>query len=151
MLELQPRIRDSALNFLAIREHSQLELRQKLLRKDFPLELINEVLNQLHAENLQSDARFTESFIRSRINKGQGYLRIRYELQQLGISAALLNEYLDENDAQWQQLAQQVRKKKFGTALPRDPKQKAKQIRFLQYRGFSATQIQRALRLEDEM
>ncbi len=151
MSELQPRIRDSALNFLAIREHSQLELRQKLLRKDFPLELINQVLVQLHAENLQSDARFTESFIRSRANKGQGCLRIRYELQQLGIAAAVVNEYLDENDELWQQLAQQVRKKKFGTALPRDPKQKAKQIRFLQYRGFSATQIQRALRLEDEM
>lgn len=150
-MELKQKIRDSALNFLAIREHSRLELRQKLLNKTFPAEWVDQVLAQLHAENLQSDARFAESFIRSRANKGQGCLRIRYELQQLGIAAAVVNEHLDENDELWQQLAHQVRKKKFGTALPRDPKQKAKQIRFLQYRGFSATQIQRALRLEDEM
>lgn len=143
-MELQQRIRDSALNFLAIREHSRLELRQKLLRRDFPSELIDPVLNQLSADNLQSDVRFTESFIRSRTNKGQGFLRIRYELQQLGINSVLIAEYLDENDERWLQLAQQVRTKKFGDTLPRDPKQKAKQIRFLQYRGFSATQIQSA-------
>lgn len=146
-------IRDSALTFLSIREHARAELRQKLLNKQFPRDAIEQVLTQLQAENLQSDARFTESWIRSRANRGYGPLRIRYELQQHEIADHLLQEFLDTNDAQWNDAARQVRHKKFGDGLPRDLKQKAKQIRFLQYRGFNTTQIKyalMALSVEDE-
>ncbi|MEZ5671543.1 MAG: regulatory protein RecX [Thiotrichaceae bacterium] len=91
-----------------------------------------------------SEARFTESFIRSRRNKGYGPIRIRYELQQHGIVEPMLSELLDSHDPQWTRVARRERHKKFGTSLSLDLKQKAKQIRFLQYRGFSTAQIKEA-------
>jgi len=144
-MELLQTIRDHALNFLSIREHARAELRQKLLSKKFPLDGIEQVLMQLQADDLLSDARFTESFIRSRRNKGWGPVRIRYELQQHQIAEDLLNELLDSHDEQWTEAARRVRQKKFGTAIATDMKQKAKQIRFLQYRGFNTTHIKHAI------
>ena len=144
-MELLQTIRDHALNFLSIREHARAELRQKLLSKKFPLEAIEPVLTQLQADDLLSDARFTESFIRGRMNKGYGPVRIRYELQQLQIAEDLLNELLDSRDVQWIEAAQRVRQKKFGESVPTDMKQKAKQIRFLQYRGFNTVHIKHAI------
>jgi len=131
-----------AVDYLSRREYASLELRQKLLQKKFESALIDEVLAQLQTDNLLSDARFTESFIRSRMNKGYGELRIKQELKQRGISNELIEHYLpDECDEIWLELAEQVREKKFSSTLPTDKNNMMKQVRFLQYRGFSQSQI----------
>lgn len=139
-LQTDTKIRSVALDLLAQREHSRLELQNKLLQKDFAREEVESLLNILITENLLSDERFCEAFIRSRITKGQGELRIKEELRQRGVSHELIHRYLS-NQNKWQEKIETVRRKKFGDEIPKDFKERAKQMRFLQYRGFSIEQI----------
>ena len=144
-------IRNRAMNYLARREHSYQELRDKLLRKGFELSLIDLVLTKLQENRLLSDQRFTDCFIQSRINKGQGPLRIKQELQSRGIDKNLVDSVLQNYDNHtWQPLANQVRHQHFGSQLPQDSQERAKQFRFLQYRGFTSEQIRIALTHESE-
>ena len=143
-------VRISAMNILAGREHSIIELRQKLKKKfskDDDIthvdELIEIVLRQLLDDNLLNEARFTECFIRSRINKGSGPVRIRHELMERGISSELTNDYLDDSYDFWQQHIEAVRNKRFGIQLPEDYKEQSRQSRFLYQRGFSGEFIRR--------
>ncbi len=146
-------IRMSAMNILAGREHSVAELRQKLQRKlakynDFSemaiiTPLIEEVLEQLTADRLLDDARFTECFVRSRINKGSGPIKIRHELAARGIAGELTDEYLDNSYDFWQAHIDAVRQKRFGEQYPQDYKEQSRQSRFLYQRGFSGELIQR--------
>lgn len=129
-------IKNSALNLLARREHSQQELRAKLLVREFAREEIEQVLQILKKENLQSDARFAESYARMRINRGYGPLRISQELQQRGINNDLIAENLAQDKEFWLEKMNEVKHKKFGSKIPKDFVEKAKQLRFLQYRGF---------------
>jgi len=143
-------VRISAMNILAGREHSIVELQQKLKKKfskndDIAHldELIEIVLQQLLDDNLLNEARFTECFIRSRINKGSGPVRIRHELMERGISSELTNDYLDDSYGFWLQHIEAVRNKRFGIQLPEDYKEQIKQSRFLYQRGFSGEFIRR--------
>ena len=130
------KIKSYTLNLLARREHSQLELSRKLAAKGYPDDLINNLLQELASENLQSNARFTEEYIRMRANRGYGPLRIRMELCERGINQDMIDQFLNENDPEWQARAEIARQKKFGAAVPHDFKSRAQQLRFLQYRGF---------------
>lgn len=138
-------IRQFALDALSRREHSRFELTKKLLAKEFPQDLIEVELTRLVELGYLSDARFTEVFIRSRTNRGCGPLRIIQELRQRGIGAELL-ESVDARDPEWQRLANTLRCKRFGEALPHSQKEKAAQLRFLLYRGFSQSQCYQALK-----
>jgi len=130
-----------ACDFLARREHSRKELRDKLLRTCDDEDLIEELLEKLSAEGLQSDARFTESFILQRISKGQGPLKIRQDLSQRGIDQDLIEQYLNAASINWLAAAEAARSKKFGDVLPADYQVKAKQSRFLYGRGFNSELI----------
>jgi len=143
-------IRISAMNILAGREHSVFELEQKLKRKYIQQDactnndaLISKVMERLIADDLVDDERFTECFIRSRINKGSGPVKIRHELSERGISREISNEYMDDSYAFWKQHIIAVREKRFGVQYPKDYKQQAKQSRFLYQRGFSGEFIRR--------
>ncbi|MFA5530400.1 MAG: regulatory protein RecX [Thiohalomonadaceae bacterium] len=142
-------VRRAAVALLARREHSARELRAKLVRKGAPAELVAEVVAALAAEGLQSDTRFTEVYVRSSIARGQGLVRIRAALREHGIGEPVMDEALGACAADWPEQLEQVRRKRFGAALPDDPKERARQARFLQYRGFSAEQIRRALNDRD--
>lgn len=145
---LQP-LYQRAIRLLASREHSRLQLFRKLTDKGFDSEQVDSVLALLAQQNLQSDERFTEDFIHSRINRGQGPIRIQAELRERGASDELINEYLDFSDVTWSEQVDEVRRKRFGHALPEDYQTRAKQARFLQYRGFTSEQIRRALGQSD--
>lgn len=108
------------------------------------------MIGELQREGLQSDERFTETFVHSRAERGYGPLRILRELRQKGISDALIRDYVDANDPEWQQRASRARIKRFGHQLPTNYKDKAKQSRFLQQRGFSGEQIRRVINEDDE-
>ena len=133
-------IRRKAMDLLARREHSVAELRRKLLDKGFEQPAVDVQLQKLECENLLSDQRFAESYANYRSKKGFGPLRIKQELKEKGINDGLLREFLG-NDKFWQSLAKEVREKRFGSAAPQDYKDKVKQMRFLQYRGFSNEQL----------
>jgi regulatory protein len=139
-------MRAAALRRLARREHSRVELVRKL-RDDFATEtvLIERVLDQLVAEGLQSDARFTEALVASRIRRGQGPQRIRRELVERGIDTALVEHALMAADVDWCALALTVSTQKFGRKSAQDWPERARRARFLQYRGFGADEIQAVL------
>jgi len=142
-------VRATAMNLLARREHSTQELRDKLLTRGFEDDVIVPALQTLSREGLLSDERFTESFIHSRMERGSGPVKIRAELRQRGVADEIISDWLDERDRMWLERAETVRCKKFGSALPVDYKEKARQARFLQYRGFSAEQTRQVLRDDD--
>lgn len=140
-------LRSRALAMLTRREHSQLELKQKLAELGGTPEQIDSILAELSSQSWQDDRRFTEVFIRSCARKGQGPLNIQQELKQRGImDKELISELLAEHD--WFELAQQTRSKKFGDDLPLERKEQARQLRFLQYRGFSSEQCWHALKAD---
>lgn len=98
--------------------------------------IVEQQLGLLVEEKLQSDDRFVESFINGRKAKGHGPRRIRHALRQKHVSEQLLEEYLDENDPEWFERAKVVYCKKFGSGTPRDYREKARRMRFMQQRGF---------------
>ncbi|WP_371924876.1 regulatory protein RecX [Endozoicomonas sp. SCSIO W0465] len=128
------------MDLLARREHGFTELARKLSSR-FPPELVTEALTRLREERLQSDDRFVESYVYSRQQRGYGPLRIKSELFQKGIDSAMIGQYLQEQHASWEQLAQQVKEQKFGRHSPEDGKARARIIRFLIQRGFTTEQI----------
>jgi regulatory protein len=128
----------ACLRYLAQREHSAAELRQKLTAKGFSEPLVVEVISKFIDSNLQSDVRFAECFIRSRIAKGYGFYRIRQELKLRGISAddlAALGEW------DWDNLIKKVYAKKYGHTVPNSIEDRASRELFLRRRGFSHEQI----------
>jgi regulatory protein len=127
---------------LAIREYSCQELRQKLSQRRVDPLLLEQVLEQLQQAGLQSDERFTESFIDIRIRKGQGPVRIRRELQERGVDDGLISRFLAIYDGEWRELLQQVHDTKFGQGPASDNKELIKRARFLEYRGFADEMIQ---------
>lgn len=129
------------MRLLAQREHSALELWYKLRGRGFDEAVIGDTLESLKEDNLLSDARFTENYIRSRMAKGFGVLRIQAELRERGISDELIAANLSQPDSDWLALASEVRQKKFGWAVPHLYEERMKQARFLQYRGFTAEHI----------
>jgi regulatory protein len=141
MDELKPGdLRLRAMNLLARREHLRAELSRKL-RQRFGTDnelAIESVLDDLEEENLLSDSRFTQSYIRHRSARGYGPDRIRQELRQKGVDVQLLEESMSVAEVDWADRARDVRRKKFGEEEPGDFREKARQLRFLNYRGFGS-------------
>lgn len=135
----------SAMNLLAMREHSAAELRQKLQKKFGDFELVSQVVEDLTTRNLQSDERFAEAFVKMRIHQGKGPMRILYELREKGIAEELIAVLVDLSDQLWLGLAKEVCTKRFGTVSGASQQDKAKQARFLQYRGFAPIHIRGVL------
>jgi len=133
-------LNERAMNLLARREHSVAELVTKL-SIDFEYDDIIIAINKLTEKNLQSDQRFAENYLRYRSQRGFGYQKIRQELKERGVDAGLISETCAESDIDWFALAADARCKRFGEQQPEDYKERAKQQRFLQSRGFTHEQI----------
>lgn len=131
----QKPLREQALANLARREHSRLELSRKLEHAGHPPEEINLLLDEFEARNWLSDRRFAESYVADhRVRSGT--MKLAYELRQRGIDDSIIQAVLNgQNDSELER-AREVWRKKFGTP-PANAQEKAKQIRFLQGRGFS--------------
>ncbi|MCE8016687.1 regulatory protein RecX [Halomonas sp. MCCC 1A17488] len=140
--------RDDAIRLLARREYSRAELTQRLASRAHPTEAIDACLDALAEAGLQSDARFAESFLRSRVMRGQGPLKVRAELERRGVErgliAAALAEAEREGEVDWFELAREVLERRFSG--PGDtPRERARRERFLAARGFDFEQIRHAL------
>lgn len=131
---------NKALSLQGRREHSRVELTQKLKLFGASAVQIEETLVRLAEYSLQSDDRFAESLVRSQLLRGRGQRAIKQVLQQRGLDAehpALAEQTVDTD---WTLKAQELLQRRFGANLSRDAKEKARYIRFLQYRGFSMGQ-----------
>jgi len=137
------------MDLLARREHSRLELSQKLGRR-FPhqRELLEDEISILETEGLQSDARLAEAFVRVRTSRGQGPVKIRMELRGKGVPDETISLALEQCGIDWFELVSEVALKKYGDHFRQENvsqraslKTKAKVSRFLQQRGFSFEHI----------
>jgi regulatory protein len=142
--------RQQALDLLARREHSRLELERKLSTRSYADDVIADTLDALERAGLLDSSRFAESFARSRIARGQGPLRIQRELIERGLSGAMADSALAALDIDWTALARSVRTKKFGASVPRAFAERVRESRFLQYRGFTSDQIRAVLDLDPD-
>jgi len=133
------------MDWLSRREHTLDELRAKLAAREINLPDIEATVTTLADEGLVSDERFAESFVASRLRRGQGPVRIRIDMRRKGVSAELIRTHVDEADEDWIALAIEVRSKRFGNSSPVVYREKARQSRFLQYRGFDSEQIRYAV------
>ena len=137
--------RKKAMDYLARREHSRDELCRKMEKAGFEMNATLDAIEQLQKDGLQNDRRFVDAFVQSRISQGKGPTRIRADLAQRGIRDPMIHEVLSETDVDWLALAMATRAKKFGADIPAEFKEKARQMRFLQYRGFEPEQIRAAV------
>ena len=135
-------IRRVVLHWLTRRDYSQHEITQKLKVKAYPTEAIHTVVADLAQAGLINESRFTENYIYWRRGKGYGPLRISMELRSRGIPSEMIAEQLQITDNAWFAEAQKAWQKQFKGKLPADFKLRAKQMRFLQYRGFTREQIE---------
>ena len=152
----EPTLRARALQYLARREYSRAELAAKLrpyaeaedeFEQAQPVD-IDELLDGLAASGYLSDERAVTQILHARRPRF-GAQRIAHELHQKGISHELIEKALPALKETELETAHRVWQKKYG-ALPRDAKEKASQMRFLQSRGFSMEVIFKVLRHDDE-
>ncbi|AVO79544.1 MULTISPECIES: recombination regulator RecX [Klebsiella] len=146
------RLLDRAIRILAMRDHSEQELRRKLaapvMSKNGPeaLDVIPEELEQVVAWCIENryldDNRFVGQFIASRSRKGYGPARIRQELSQKGIARQAVEQAMRECDIDWVSLARAQAQRKYGEPLPSAFAEKVKIQRFLLYRGYLMEDIQ---------
>ncbi len=134
-----------AVRLLSRREHSAFEIRDKLQKRDFDETEIAQTISELQQGGWLSDERFAEAYIRMRQLKGFGPIRIAMELNERGVDECIVDEYLHADDDAWQQVLVQQYQKKYKNKVIADYSDKAKRIRFLQYRGFPLDQIYRVV------
>lgn len=142
-----PDPKTQALKLLARREHSARELKRKLAARGITDEDAAAAVEHAVAENWQSDARYAEMLVRTRVAGGYGPVRIEAELEVAGVPSDRIRAALGEAAVDWHELAVAVHAKKFGRA-PKSSAERAKQYRYLQGRGFDASQISAALKGE---
>lgn len=138
-----------AVFMLSRRDYGCVELKRRLARrireteKDSPTEehCLPQVIEKLLESQYLDDNRTVYSFFRSYLNKSYGPLRIRQELRAKGFPSEIIERVLEETETDWYELCQIVKEKKFGSDKPKDYKEKAKQIRYLHYRGFTTEYI----------
>lgn len=140
----KPSLKARALSFLAAREHSRQELARKLARHAEADDDIESVLDWLQAQSFLSEARFAESLVNRRAGR-YGNSRILLELQQHGLDPQAVVGLKQDLQSSEGERAWAVWQRKFG-APAADAAGVAKQLRFLQQRGFSHAAIQAVLR-----
>lgn len=141
------RLRSYAFAVLTRKEYSKKDLIEKLSLYAEDREEVLTLVDELSRENYQSDQRVAEMIVRSQIRQGKGPNRIKLALNAKSIDKTLAKQDMDEID--WYEQAYQLKVKKFGIEVATDPKIKAKQIRFLQYRGFEMDAIMKAIRKKE--
>lgn len=140
-------LRERALRLLARREHSRFELSRKLEAAGFSSNDVTPLLDQFEAKNWLSDQRFAESYVADHRARA-GSIKLAYDLRQRGVSNSVIDAVLSSNRDSEFERAREVWQKKFD-AVPTDPSGKARQIRFLQGRGFAAEVIRRVIQAAD--
>ena len=142
--------RAMAYRYLGQREHSCKELADKLVRRGVPEDIATIAVDELADENLVSDHRFAEAYVRSRVARLNGPLKIRAELSRKGIEASLIDMALACHDEEWVQLALAWGRRR--ARKPFDKTERARVYRNGGSRGFTHEQMMSAIdSLRDEI
>ena len=135
--------RAAAVTLLARRDFASAELGTRLRAQGFDEAVAEEVIARLAEAGVLDDRRFAENYVSWHAGRGQGPIRIGAELRRHGLPEALVDAAL-ASGPDWCELARRARRAKFGRTPPASWADKARQARFLQYRGFSADHIRGA-------
>ena len=131
---------NKALDIVSRREHSEKEIKNKLLEKFDAPEIIEQVVLKLIENNLINDVRFAEMYVLLRKRKGFGPKKIQFELMARGIDDSISSLVITE-EGSWKEAAQKAFNKKFKNGASQEFKERNKQKTFLQNRGFSFEEI----------
>lgn len=134
----------AAIPWLARRDYCSAELRERLLAAGYEPAAVESALARLQADRTLDDGRYAERYVAYHAGRGEGPVRIRRQLLDLGVPTDLVERALG-TEADWRGRAREVRARRFGAAPPHCWKEKARQAKFLQYRGFSSDHIAFAL------
>lgn len=137
---------DKALALLARREHSARELKSKLARKGLDANESAKALADLRAKDYQSDARFGEMLIRTRIAGGYGPRWILADLRQHGITEAAAQALIDAAEPDWPALVRDLMRRRFGAKRAVSLAERSRRAAFLLRRGFDAHTVQSSTR-----
>lgn len=142
-------LKTRALRYLSIREYSRKELAQKLAPHASSDDDLDTLLQWLQEQGFLSEERFVDTYVR-RQSARYGSMRILRELEAThGLDESALRHAQAEMQIDEFERARRVWQKKFGRK-PSDMREKARQIRFLQYRGFSADTIRQVMNRDEE-
>jgi regulatory protein len=144
----EPTPTQRALGLLVRREHSQRELTRKLRARGIDGEEATAAVEKLKAAGWQDDARFAENLVRSRAAAGFGPLRIRAELGTHGLEREAVAAAMEGFDGDWNEIARDLVKRRFGAALDRAQQRKAAEL--LIRRGFGGDQVRAATRFDPD-
>jgi regulatory protein len=144
----KPDAYNKALALLARREHSARELKSKLARRGLDADASAAAVSRLQSKDYQSDARFGEMLVRSRIAQGYGPRWITAELKTHGISESRARAMLDAAEPDWPALVRQQLRRRYGARPAANLAERAKRAAFLLRRGFDAATVQSITRAE---
>jgi regulatory protein len=135
------KIKNQAFRFLSLRNHSSHELTLKLIKKNYPKELIDDAIDQLKVKNFINDREFAKQFIEEKVNKKKsGFYKIKSELNKKGIERELIEELLSGLDSEISlENAFKLAKKKYDQLIQKKTdhrKLKQKIFSFLASKGF---------------
>ena len=133
----------AAIAILARRDLPSGELRERLQARGFAPEAVAAALTVLAGEGAVDDQRYAHNYVAYHAGRGQGPIRIAVQLRTLGVPQPLIDAAIDAGP-EWPALAAAARARRFGASAPESWRDRARQARFLQYRGFSADHIRAA-------
>lgn len=136
---------DHAVSLLARRDYASGELARTLSKMTENREKIDKALSRLVECGYLDDNRLITHMIDKHVRKKHGPARIKQEIRQKGFSPELVEQVLEKVDVDWYAMARELKVSKFGDAVASEAKEKNKQIRYLQYKGFSMDMIFEAL------
>lgn len=140
-------IRKKILDLLSRREHSKYELVLKLERRVDSSDKLLKEIDKISDQNLQSDERFSESYIRSRYNSGFGPSRIKYDLSKRRVAESIINDAFIEIDLNWVEKLKKENIKKYGNENPKNMQELSKRTKFFVQRGFDQEMIRKIIYL----
>lgn len=140
-------IRKKILDLLSRREHSKYELVLKLERRVDSSDKLLKEIDKISDQNLQSDERFSESYIRSRYNSGFGPSRIKYDLVKRRVAESIINDAFREIDLNWVEKLKKENIKKYGNENPKNMQELSKRTKFFVQRGFDQEMIRKIIYL----
>jgi regulatory protein len=143
MRKQTPSLRERALGYLTRREYSHAELYRKL-QPYAGDEDLDALLDEFKQRDWLSDARYADQMVHARRGK-YGSMKVAHELRTQGVAEELVDKALEELQANEQETARNLWRRKFGTP-PKSREEWAKQARFLQGRGFATDIIRQVLR-----
>jgi regulatory protein len=131
----------AGLRILNYRFNSEAELRAKLDRKEFPRDAIDAAIERLRREKWLDDSRFAAAFVRTRLRKGIGRLRIKRELMAAGVESSAIAQALDLPDHDDRAAAVVAAKKRLAVLRRRDDDDAIRQklIAYLFRQGYDSS------------